>query len=76
VIATRNRSTISRADSIQARKNVLDMIHMAQKIESDTAKMHDVKPLERNTQTEQSLRSYDLPEENDKPLDNKHQKQQ
>ena len=54
------------------------MIRMAQKMETDTAKIREVKPLERNTLTEQNLRSYDLPEENDNQTetDNKHQKQQ
>jgi len=76
VIATRNRASISRADSIQARKNVLEMIRMAQKMEADTVKIREVKPLERNTLTEQNLRSYDLPDENDSPSESKHQKQQ
>jgi cell division protein FtsQ len=74
VIATRKQGLISRADSIQARKNVMEMIHLAQKIESDTVKLREVKPLEKNIITEQSLRSYDLPEENDnnKETDTKH----
>jgi cell division protein FtsQ len=78
VIATRKQGLISKADSMQARKNVLEMIRMAQKMEADTLKIREVKPLERNTVTEQNLRSYDLPEENDSPSesDNKHQKQQ
>ncbi|HEY4935115.1 MAG TPA: hypothetical protein VII44_00965, partial [Puia sp.] len=78
VIATRTPGLISRADSIQARKNVMEMIRMAQKMETDTAKIRDVKPLEKNTLTEQNLRSYDLPEENDNKNEtgNKHQKQQ
>jgi cell division protein FtsQ len=78
VIATRKHGLISRADSIQARKNVMEMIRLALKMESDTAKIREVKPLEKNTLTEQSLRSYDLPEENENnnQPDNKHQKQQ
>jgi cell division protein FtsQ len=76
VIATRKQGVISRADSIQARKNVLEMIHMAQKLEADTAKIREVKPLEKNTVTEQNLRSYDLPEEKDNESGIKHQKQQ
>jgi cell division protein FtsQ len=63
VIATRKQGSISRADSIQARKNVLDFIRLAQKMQSDTVKIRDVKPLEKNTITEQNLRSYDLPDE-------------
>jgi cell division protein FtsQ len=65
VIAIRKQGLISRADSIQARKNVMEMIRMAQKMESDTSKIREVKPLEKNTITEQNLRSYDLPDEND-----------
>lgn len=65
VIATRKQGSISRADSIQARKNVLEFIRLAQKIQSDTAKIREIKPLEKNTITEQNLRSYDLPEENE-----------
>jgi cell division protein FtsQ len=78
VIATRKQGVISRADSIQARKNVMDMIRMAQKMEADTEKIREVKPLEKNILTEQNLRSYDLPEENDNQTEtnNKHQKQQ
>jgi len=78
VIATRKQDVISRADSIQARKNVMEMIRMAQRIEADTIKIREVKPLERNTVTEQNLRGYDMPEENESKTDtnNKHQKQQ
>ena len=74
VIATRKQGSISRADSIQARKNVMDMIRLAQKMQSDTAKIREVKPLEKNTMTEQNLRSYDLPDENEN-MNNKHQQQ-
>lgn len=65
VIATRKQGSISRADSIQARKNVLEFIRLAQKIQSDTLKIREIKPLEKNTITEQNLRGYDLPEENE-----------
>jgi cell division protein FtsQ len=73
VIATRKQGLISRADSIQARKNVMEMIRLAQKMETDTAKIREIKPLEKNTLTEQNLRSYDLPEENENinPQDSK-----
>jgi cell division protein FtsQ len=65
VIATRKQGSISRADSIQARKNVLEFIRLAQKIQSDTLKIREIKPLEKNTITEQNLKGYDLPEENE-----------
>lgn len=78
VIATRKQGIVSRADSIQARKNIMEMIRLAQKMETDTSKLREIRPLERNTITEQNLRSYDLPEENDSSSTpgNKHQKQQ
>jgi cell division protein FtsQ len=80
VIAIRKQGLISRADSIQARKNVMEMIRLAQKMESDTAKPREVKPLEKNTITEQNLQGYDLPgeteNENQSQSDSKHQKQQ
>jgi cell division protein FtsQ len=78
VIATRKEGIISRADSIQARKNVMEMIRMAQKMETDTGVIREVKPLERNTVTEQTLQGLDLPEENENQTEtnNKHQKQQ
>jgi cell division protein FtsQ len=78
VIATRKQGVISRTDSIRARKNVMEMIRLGQKMETDTSGIRDVKPLERNTISEQTLRGYDLPEEStdNKPQDNKHQKQQ
>jgi cell division protein FtsQ len=63
IVATRSGGTMSRADSIQALKNVLEMIRMAQKIQTDTARIRDIKPLEKNNITEQNLNSYDLPEE-------------
>lgn len=77
VIATRKQGFISKADSIQARKNVMDMIRKAQKMNTDTTIIREVKPLERNTLTEQNLRGYDLPAETDNQTEtgNKHQKQ-
>jgi cell division protein FtsQ len=66
VIATRKQGLISRADSIQARKNVMELIRLARKMETDSVKIREVKPLERNTVTEQNLRGYDIPEETEK----------
>jgi cell division protein FtsQ len=78
VIAIRKQGMISKADSIQAKKNVMEMIRMAEKMETDTTSVREIKPLEKNTLTEQNLRSYDLPEENDikTEKENKLQKQQ
>jgi cell division protein FtsQ len=77
IIATHSAGSMSRSDSIQALKNVQEMIRMAQKIQSDTEKIREVKPLEKNTLTEQSLNSYDLPEEheNQTEINSKHLKQ-
>ena len=78
VIATRKQGSVSKADSIQARKNIMDMIRKAQRLDEDTTIVREVKPLEKNTVTEQSLKSYDLPEEtiDQKENNSKHQKQQ
>ncbi len=78
VIAIRKEGFISRTDSIQARRNVMEMIRMAQKMETDSGIVREVKPLERNTLTEQTLQGLDLPEENENQAEtnNKHQKQQ
>jgi cell division protein FtsQ len=79
VIATRKQGSISRADSVQARKNVMEFIRLAQKMQSDTVKIREIKPLEKNTMTEQNLRGYDLPEENEtenNQTGTKHQQQQ
>jgi cell division protein FtsQ len=65
VVATRKKGFISRADSIQAHKNIMDMIRLAQKMETDTGKIREVKPLEKNNVTEQNLRSYDFPDEDE-----------
>jgi hypothetical protein len=56
----------------------MEMIRLAQKMETDTGIIREVKPLERNTVTEQTLQGLDLPEENENQTetDNKHQKQQ
>ena len=60
VIGTRRGSDISRFDSLQAIRNIQQLIRSSQEIKVDTAKMQNVKPLEHNTITEQSLNSYDL----------------
>jgi cell division protein FtsQ len=74
VIGTRRGGPVSRADSLQAIRNVMEIIRMARKMESDTGKIREVKPLETSQVTEQSLKSYDFPEENDSTPDkeNKH----
>ena len=71
VIGTRRGGPVSRTDSLQAIRNVMQIIRMARKMESDTGKIREVKPLENNQITEQSLKSYDFPEENENKPDNK-----
>ena len=60
VIGTRRGSDISRFDSLQAIKNIQQLIRSSQQVSVDTAKMQNIKPLEHNTITEQSLTSYDM----------------
>jgi cell division protein FtsQ len=78
VIATRKQGAISRADSIQTRKNIMEMIRKAQRMDEDTTIVRESKPLERNTMSEQNLKGYDLPAEtvDQAENDDKHQKQQ
>jgi len=65
VIATKKGGAISRADSLQALKNVMDMIRAAHRMETDTGRIRETRPLEKNTVTEQTLQGYDLPGENE-----------
>jgi len=65
VIGTRRGGPVSRTDSLQAIRNVMQIIRMDRKMEADTGKIREVKPLESNQMTEQNLKSYDFPEENE-----------
>ncbi len=65
VIGTRRGGPVSKTDSLQALRNVMDMIRTARKMEADTSRIREVKPLEKNPITEQDLKSYDFPEEKD-----------
>jgi cell division protein FtsQ len=60
VIGTRKGSNISRFDSLLAAKNILQLIRSAQQLQGDTVKQQNIKPLEHNTMTEQTLTNYDL----------------
>ena len=62
VIGTKRGSGLSRYDSIQAIKSIQLLIRTSQQMQADTVKQI-MKPLERNTQTEQTLKSYDLIDE-------------
>jgi hypothetical protein len=65
VIGTRRGGPVSRTDSLQAIRNVMQIIRMDRKMEADTGKIREVKPLESSQMTEQNLKSYDFPEENE-----------
>jgi cell division protein FtsQ len=63
VIGTRRGSGMSRYDSIQALKNIQSLIKSSQQLQADTVKQQNIKPLEHNTITEQTLTGYDLVDE-------------
>ena len=71
VIGTRKGSPVSRTDSLKAIRNVMEIIRMARKMESDTGKIREVRPLENIHNAEQNLQSYDFPEENENTPDKK-----
>jgi len=60
VIGTRKGSEGSRQDSIQGMRNIREMIHAAQQLQTDTIHQRDMRPLERPVLTEQTLTNYDL----------------
>jgi cell division protein FtsQ len=60
VIGTRKGSEGSRQDSLQGMRNIREMIHAAQHLQSDTLHQREMRPLENPTQTEQTLTNYDL----------------
>ena len=60
VIGIRKGSEQSRYDSIQGMNNIRQLILSAQQLQQDTIRQQNVKPLERNTMTEQNLTNYDL----------------
>jgi cell division protein FtsQ len=60
VIGTHKGSEGTRMDSVQGMRNIQQMIRSAQLLPSDTIHQHDMRPLERPVQTEQTLTNYDL----------------
>ncbi|HEX4849878.1 MAG TPA: hypothetical protein VFV08_03680, partial [Puia sp.] len=64
VIGTRKGSNVSKSDSVQAMKNILQLIKSAQQLQVDTVRK-EIKPLEHNVETEQTLTGYDIVAEND-----------
>jgi cell division protein FtsQ len=72
VVATRKGGSMAKIDSIAAVKNIEQMIRSARVMEEDTLHQHNMKQLEENTLTEQSLRNYDMvPVNADSPLTRK-----
>lgn len=63
VVGTKRGAGLSKYDSLQAIRNIQQLIRSSQQLQADTAKQRVVKPLEHNTITEQSLTNYDLPDE-------------
>lgn len=59
VVGTRRSGFVKRTDSIQAVKNITQLIQAAQHWQSDTARFEHVKPLE-NSQPEKEFQSGDL----------------
>ncbi|HEY4063485.1 MAG TPA: hypothetical protein VGM30_16375 [Puia sp.] len=60
VIGTRKGSESTRSDSVQGMNNIRQLIRSAQQLQPDTLRQINIRPLEHNTQTEQSLTNYDL----------------
>lgn len=58
VVGIKRGSEQSRYDSIQGMNNIRQLILSAQQLQQDT--IQNVRPLERNTMTEQNLTNYDL----------------
>ncbi|HTQ64649.1 MAG TPA: hypothetical protein VMI12_07605 [Puia sp.] len=59
VIGTRKGSNISKSDSLQVVRNILQLIKQASQLQVDTVRQN-IKPLEHNTVTEQTLTNYDM----------------
>jgi len=60
VIGVKKGSDGSRYDSLQGLDNIRQLIRSAQQLQPDTLRQQNIRPLERNTQTEQNLGTYDL----------------
>ena len=63
VVGTRRGTGLSKSDSIQAIRNIKNLIKSAQQMDADTVKQENIKPLEHNTVTEQTLSGYDMPDD-------------
>jgi cell division protein FtsQ len=68
VVGTRKGSGETHTDSLQGMRNIRQLIRTAQQLQPDTIRQQNMRPLERNQQTEQTLPGYDLvPENADSP---------
>jgi len=81
VIGKRRGGGLGRQDSVLAIKNIRQMILAAEHMPIDTVRQQNIRPLEHNTVTEQTLTNYDLvPSDEDstgpKPGVNKDKKKQ
>ncbi|MFI5155912.1 MAG: cell division protein FtsQ/DivIB [Chitinophagales bacterium] len=63
VVGTRRGTGLTKSDSIQAIRNIRNLIKSSQQMDADTAKQENIKPLEHNTVTEQTLNGYDMPDD-------------
>lgn len=64
VIGTRKGSEETKTDSLQGMRNIRQLIRTAQQLQPDTTRQQNMRPLERNQQTEQTLTGYDLVPDN------------
>jgi cell division protein FtsQ len=60
VIGTRKGAPGTRTDSLQGMRNIQQLIRTAQRMEPDTVRQQNIRPLEQNTVTEQTLTGHDL----------------
>ncbi len=64
VIGTRKGSEETKTDSLQGMRNIRQLIRTAQQLQPDTTRQQNMRPLEKNQQTEQTLTGYDLVPDN------------
>jgi hypothetical protein len=63
VVGTRRGTGLTKSDSIQAIRNIRNLIKSSQQMDADTVKQENIKQLEHNTVTEQTLNGYDMPDD-------------
>jgi hypothetical protein len=60
VIGTKKGGEGMHTDSVQGMRNIRQLIRSAQQLQPDTLRQQNMRPLERNTVTEQTLTGLDL----------------